>query len=187
MLLGNEEWEPVSFLLPAEGYTAMLPLLLLLSTMPYLSCSALAAIIPLLSAECFTWTNKAIYGVFTHWLVTNYTPASSVSVQDKQHSSTLASLRKAAQTSWQREIGWTVKLGSNTRSFNAGTVCDPCMAPLGLVTWQSLGKLTNGDNEWMDGKKPSDFTANVNKVRHNKTMATKNMQYYEITCWVCFM
>lgn len=102
--------EAVSFL-PAEGYMAVLPLLHLLATKPYLSCSAPAAIIPPLSAERFTWTNKAIYGVFTHWLVTNYSPASSATIQDKQHSSTLASLRKAAHTWWQRESGWTFEFG----------------------------------------------------------------------------
>ena len=59
---------------------------------PYLLCSALVPIKPCISAELFTFTNKAIYRVFTHCPVTNYTPVSTTITLDKQHSSTLGSL-----------------------------------------------------------------------------------------------
>lgn len=93
MFLENEEGEPMSFI-PAEGYMTHTDASLTCSfpTTPYLPCSALIPIIPCISAELFTLTNKAIYGVFTHGLVTNYTPARTAIILDKQKSFTLASL-----------------------------------------------------------------------------------------------
>ena len=92
MFLESEEGgEPISFI-PSEGYMTHTETSLTgsLSTIPYLLCSALVPITPCISAELFTWTNEAIYRVFTQWLVTNYTPVNTAIILEKQHFSTLS-------------------------------------------------------------------------------------------------